>query len=1118
MEQDLFAEIGLVNELAKELTVEDVIKLKLFIKVPAALCEENCDGGSFLLAMRNWDKFNPYEFQQALTSLQRKDLLPIAIKLPWLCVLEPTGESELLTEKLSMKTFVSLLRTEITIKEWKIVAIIISSYLRGNNYFDNIITACLEARLISKEMKVLERLFTQIGRMDVYVKIREYKSMFVAMSDEEFAFKLKKELCLQAKEILEWEGKLRRFVEITNKKVQQILGKSDSVNLASVYVDLTIVREEPRLVNLADETTYNEIAFLRKIANKEIEIVPVDFTEELRTYESSNNEIWCLIGNPGCGKTFLSKRIALRFGNSELTQISYTIAIPCRNSDWHSMESTRVEEEKAVTSEFVQKWLCLGLPVASDWAKELAKHLAKSDGEGLLLIIDGLDEFTKEISFEKSLLYMLLTRQTLHQSTIILTTRPGAWTDISSRHTLNIDRYYQVLGFSPENRDIYFEKQIVDLKRLGVCRNLLSRYDEMSQLSLIPVNASLFAALLKDESVTIQTLTQLYTELTCYLIRRQLTRMALKELAKVIKLELFDQCVLDCLYKIGRIALLGVASRELTSTETVTMTINHVEIECHCLGLAHEFSTKEAVGIVKKVWAFAHLTMQEFTSAVFLKSTSWTNQCLSVRYISDSDEHFSVYKMVVRFLCGLLMERSAALLIILIRKLMPATIDNLPFYHQMGFDLTVLLSYTGWFEFSKKYFDLIPIVNESNCAYIHNALKLILPSSVSLYLNSRLLPVSPNEWLCFFQSLQLVHHIKLISVDTSHISLEQFESLMKDIKTCPLDQLAILFQQDEEPIRVKIISYTELINETALNPRTRISIDLSDCKIEDLTGIDLFSSTNQHINSVRLYESECSNELLHQLANNVISSQHFQYLSIDKSEHADIILPALTQATQIKGLYITESLSVDSKRLIKELVPKLTQLTEIDYQYYSLLPHLAHLTGLTYLEMKSGNELLSANLLQVLNTNCNTLSVLVLWSLEDIGFQRWTEFLSALQCCVNIVMLQLSLTSISSDDSSQWAPTLRCLPSLLSVWFFQVTLSDAGVLAVCQGLAKHPTIKLLSIQDCGQSSQSCEALTNLIPTTRQLKILGVSHLSLPDPVPLETLKLVTEEYSVLEIF
>ena len=69
----------------------------------------------------------------------------------------------------------------------------------------------------------------------------------------------------------------------------------------------------------------------------------------------------------------------------------------------------------------------------------------------------------------------------------------------------------------------------------------------MNQLSLIPVNASLFAALLKRESVVINTLTQLYYELTCYLIRRQLSRMGLGAFAGATKIHFFHVCIEDCL-------------------------------------------------------------------------------------------------------------------------------------------------------------------------------------------------------------------------------------------------------------------------------------------------------------------------------------------------------------------------------------------------------------------------------------------------------------------------------------------------------------------------------------------------------------------------------------------
>ena len=314
------------------------------------------------------------------------------------------------------------------------------------------------------------------------------------------------------------------------------MGSDESVSLTDVYIDLTILSDLPEAIKLEDETTYNEIAMLRKMASQGSWRRQIDFTSELRFYKIKKPEIWCLIGNPGCGKTFLAKRTALRFSSNELTGIQYSISVACRDIDWHSMESTRYENELEIEKEFISKWLCLGLPKGPNWSKDLAKHLIESDGEGLLLIIDGLDEFTRKVPFGKTFLHSLLTRESLTKATIILTSRPGAWTDISSSHELKIDRYYQVLGFSPENRDLYFKKQITNEHKLKACWELMERHDEMKQLSLIPVNASLFAALLKgDESTSINTLTKLYNELTLYMIRRELSRMGLKEFLASLK-------------------------------------------------------------------------------------------------------------------------------------------------------------------------------------------------------------------------------------------------------------------------------------------------------------------------------------------------------------------------------------------------------------------------------------------------------------------------------------------------------------------------------------------------------------------------------------------------------
>ena len=136
------------------------------------------------------------------------------------------------------------------------------------------------------------------------------------------------------------------------------------------------------------------------------------------------------------------------------------------------------------------------MPIGPSWASDLAKHILESDGEGLLLIIDSLDEFTKEVPFEQTLLFLLLTRRTLSQSTILITSRPGAYTIISSSYFLLIDRFFQAFGFSSKNRDRYFRMQLKP-EKLEQLNSLIHLHEEMNLLSLIPVYASLFAPLIR---------------------------------------------------------------------------------------------------------------------------------------------------------------------------------------------------------------------------------------------------------------------------------------------------------------------------------------------------------------------------------------------------------------------------------------------------------------------------------------------------------------------------------------------------------------------------------------------------------------------------------------------
>ena len=1099
-----------MKELSAELTPEDIIKIRNVIGIPAGLCEGVTTGIQLLTAIKRWKQHNPYLFYLVLQDI-RPDMIAVANRLPWLCASAPS-EFECRGEELSIKSLIELLKTEIKGDEWQLIYMHTENEAGENMGFEMTMEKLLENELMQKELIQLSDLLKGIEREDVVKKLEEYKNIFSGMQEGEFESKFKNEICKQRNEMAQWETKLKQFALMQYGNVQQMLGKDKPASLSEVYVDLTILKQEPREIKIEDETTYNEIAYLRKIANKEVEISPVDFTAELISYKPTKPEIWCLIGNPGCGKTFLVKRTALRFSSSELVGIIYSISVPCRNTDWHSMESTRYEENKKIESEFIQKWLCLGLPVASDWPIDLAKHLHRTDGAGLLLIIDGLDEFIRKVPFKDTFMCLLLTRQTLIQSTIILTSRPGAWTDISSSHELKIDRYYQVLGFSPENRDLYFKKQIKNETKLEECKNLLDRHDELTQLSLIPVNASLFAALIKgQDSTAINTLTNMYYELTLYMIRRELTRMGLQEFSRVERISYLHTDIQECLKGIGFIAFLGVANRDLVSEENVPLIIGQEEYPSSCLGLAHEHYRSTSVGLVTKVWTFAHLTMQEFTAAHWLSNTTWTEQCYSIRYISHSSDNFSLFRMVVRFLCGLLRERAAAVLTIMHRHLAPQPIKliDMPMSYQLRY--TSLYGMSDWYKFTEIYFQLIAILYETNSDFIPfwiKSLKQNLPEQIYLYI---LQAVSPNEWICFLQSLKLVSQIQLIHIDTHLVNTTQFNSLMQEMRNCSIKLLALKFSNKDS---TTVLSYTEIIRYAEMEFDTKISIGISLCNFRDKTAVRIFQTTNQIISCLRLTYNKYSNKVLNELTNQMSA---IQCLYVNEYETTyDTLVPALCQATQLRLLHLYD---IPEKYIptLQAVLPQFSQLQEIELDNNSLLPAFSNLSNLTYLligDSTTEDATLSVHLLQIINGNRHSLKGMQLCYLNIIGFNNWSLILNCLEFCCNLVQLKLLFTILPTNDVTHWSRAVNKMKSLVELEFSSVSLYDTGLLSLCEGLVYHPAIRSLDLIDCNLTSLSCDPLTHLIPTVSQMETLTVNELSEPDGDPILLLRETADEFSI----
>ena len=642
----------------------------------------------------------------------------------------------------------------------------------------------------------------------------------------------------------------------------------------------------------------------------------------------------------------------------------------------------------------------------------------------------------------------------------------------------------------------------------------MERHDEMKQLSLIPVNASLFAALLKGEdSTSINTLTMLYYELTLHMIRRELSRMGLQEYTQVSRISYLNEEILDCLYRLGFIAFLGVANRDLASEENVPLIMRQEEYTCQCLGLAHEHYRKKSIGLMKKVWTFDHLTMQEFVSALWLEHTTWTEQCYSVRYISNSMTNFSLFKMVVRFLCGLLSDKAAAALSIIYRYLTPQPIQliDMPMSYQLKFDYSY--HHQDWIEHIKTCFQLFAILFETIShlvSFWFNSLKKSFPTPLYLYIRQE---VSPNEWACFIRSLPFVSQIQLIHIDTGYINPAQFNTLIQAIRMCSLNTLALRFSSKGY---ASIDSYTNKIIAPEMKFDTKISIEFVGCNLSNETGVNL----NLFSTNLRLDNTIYSNQYLQHLSDQLSTLDNFFLYPPDSErfyrKHFDELLSAMCMAKQLKGLHLYDFPVKFHDNLLRAL-PQFLELQEVGLDDYSLLIPLVNLSRLTYLQVRDVNsedKSIHVQLLDIISKNSHTLRGVKLYAFNTIGIESWSMFLDCLQLCKNLVQLELENIVLSSDDVTHWESGMCQMRSVVELKFYNISLYDTGILYLCTGLSCHPSIRLLSIVYCDNTSASCDALIYLIGTLSELEFLAMTDLSEPDNKSIKDLRSIAESYFI----
>ncbi len=351
--------------------------------------------------------------------------------------------------------------------------------------------------------------------------------------------------------------------------------------------------------------------------------------------EGKFSKLVVIKGAPGGGKTTLSWELCRRWANDEVwTDYSLVVLLRLRDEN----------VQKAV--ELVDLFQCED----TDYSQNIYAIIRKNHGQGILFILEGLDELTPSLRENDSIFMKLITGLLLPASTVLVTTRPWAVCDLPVTCSSRVDQFIEILGFSSKQIQKYIDLMIKDGAPPEL-REYVNSNPHISSAMYNPLHARIVVEVYrenhdKSNSIFPNTTTELYTSYSQVLIERYLHKNPdndwsgeLSELPSSLQVH-FD--------KLCHIAYNGIAKEKQQ-----LVFFKEDVIDTNTLGFMNSVhplykSTKKSNS--SPSYNFLHLTLQEFLAAFYV----WKNKTPREQFILfETKANDGSYKMILLFLAGL---------------------------------------------------------------------------------------------------------------------------------------------------------------------------------------------------------------------------------------------------------------------------------------------------------------------------------------------------------------------------------------------------------------------------------------------------------------------------------
>ena len=266
----------------------------------------------------------------------------------------------------------------------------------------------------------------------------------------------------------------------------------------------------------------------------------------------------------------------------------------------------------------------------------LEEEVFKSQGSGLLFILDGFDEFPKTLQKEGYLLNLIRGR-VLPESTVLVTSRPSATAKLLT--TCSPQKRVEILGFTQESVEAYATSVFSsEPEMLTNFKTYISASNNpaINSLMYIPLNAAIIVEIYrncKSNTILPHTLTELYTQLCLTILNRFFNSDPSVGAFEDLPHDLYQQFLV-----LSQIAFEGMKNEEIIF-QALSPELIH-------FGFLDAVSALYGGGSVS--YNFLHLTLQEFFAAYHISHLGYEGKYLFQQYASNER-----WNVVWQFVAGL---------------------------------------------------------------------------------------------------------------------------------------------------------------------------------------------------------------------------------------------------------------------------------------------------------------------------------------------------------------------------------------------------------------------------------------------------------------------------------